>query len=158
MLIPINMNKKRRIGFWTLISVGMLSGIFLIVGQTLSLIDYDLAISLGLQESEEEVGSIGIVFGKGFAFGDTIFYIPLLILGIIGLLKRKKWGFYFMFASMAISVYWPIVHLYAIYIGRNVFALHPDKYISFPITLSLILIYGLWGMWYLYNNQKELIK
>lgn len=38
------------------------------------------------------------------------------------------------------------------------YRMHPDKYISFPITLSLILIYGLWGMWYLYINQKELIK
>lgn len=152
------MNKKRRIGFWTLISVGILLGIFLIVGQTFSLINYDLAIALGLQESEQEVGKVGIAYGKGFAFSDTVIYIPLLIAGIIGLLKGKKWGLYSMFGSLAISVYWPIVHLYAIYIGRNVFALHPDKYISFPITLSLILIYGLWGMWYLYNNLKELIK
>jgi len=152
------MNKKRRIGFWPLISIGILLVIFLIVGQTLSLINYDLAISLGLQESEEEVGSIGIAFAKGFAFGDTIFYIPLLILGIIGLLKRTKWGVYAMFASCAISVYWPLVHLYAIYIGIDVIILHPEKYVSFPITLSFIILYGLWGMWYLYTNQKELIK
>lgn len=145
-------------GFKIMIGLGILLVFFLVIGQTLSLFDHELAITLGLQESEEEIGSIGTVFAKGFAFGDTIFYIPLLILGIIGLLKRKRWGFYFMFASMAITVYWPIVHLYTIYIGRNVFALHRDKYISFPITLSLILIYGLWVMWYLYHDQKEFIK
>ncbi|MGB5667699.1 MAG: hypothetical protein WBM53_12690 [Maribacter sp.] len=151
------MNNKRKIRFWALISIGILLGIFLIVGQTLSLINYDLAIALGLQESEQEVGKVGIAFGKGFAFSDTVIYIPLLIAGIIGLIKGKKWGLYSMFGSLAISVYWPIVHLFAIYIERNVFALHPDKYISFPLILSLIIIYGLWGMWFLYNHQSELI-
>lgn len=146
-----------KIGFRLLIGISVFLTLFLIVGQTFSLIDYDWAVALGLQESEKEVGKVGIAFAKGFAFGDTIFYLPLLILGIIGLLKSKKWGFYFMLGSLAISVYWPIVHLYAIYIGRNVLSLQPDKYVSFPITLSLIISYGLWGMWYLYKNQKNLI-
>jgi len=157
-LIQINMNKKRRIGFWSLISIGILLGVFLIVGQTFSLINYDLAIALGSQESEQEIGKVGIAFGKGFAFSDTVIYIPLLIAGIIGLLKGKKWGLYAMFGSLAISVYWPIVHLFAIYVGRDVITLNPDKYVSFPIVLSLIILYGLWGMWYLYKNQKELSK
>ncbi len=146
-----------KIGFRLLIGISVLLTLFLIVGQTFSLIDYDWAVALGLQESEKEVGKVGIAFAKGFAFGDTLFYLPLLILGIIGLLKSKKWGFYFMLGSLAISVYWPIVHLYTIYIGRNVLSLQPDKYVSFPITLSLIISYGLWGMWYLYKNQKNLI-
>lgn len=147
-----------KIGFRLLIGISIVLTLFLIVGQTFSLIDYDWAVALGLQESEKEVGKVGIAFAKGFAFGDTLFYLPLLILGIIGLLKSKKWGFYFMFGSLAISVYWPIVHLYAIHIGRNVLSLHPDKYVSFPITLSLIISYGVWGMWYLYKNQKNLVK
>ena len=146
-----------KIGFRLLIGISVLLTLFLIVGQTFSLIDYDWAVALGLQESEKEVGKVGIAFAKGFAFGDTLFYLPLLILGIIGLLKSKKWGFYFMLGSLAISVYWPIVHLYTIYIGRNVLSLQLDKYVSFPITLSLIISYGLWGMWYLYKNQKNLI-
>jgi hypothetical protein len=147
-----------KLGFKLLTGTSILLVLFLIVGQTLSLFDYDLAVSLGLQESEQEVSPVGIAFAKGFAFADTIVYIPLLLVGIIGLMKRTKWGVYAMFASCAISVYWPIVHLYAIFVGRNIFSLQPDKYISFPITLSLIIGYGLWGMWYLYFNQRELIK
>jgi hypothetical protein len=30
--------------------------------------------------------------------------------------------------------------------------LNPKKYICYPIILSLIIIYGLWGRWYL--NKK----
>jgi len=128
----------------------------LLVGQTYSLVNYDMAVSLGLQESEEEVTKIGIVWAKAFALGDTVAYIPLLIAGIIGLLKRKRWGLYSMLGSLAISVYWPIVNLSAIYVGLDDLALSSAKYTSYSIILPLISIYGMWGMWYLYKNQEML--
>ena len=149
------MNKKRNIGFWILISIGILLSLMFLVGQTLSLFNYDLTVKLGLQESVEEIGKVGIAYAKGFAFGDTIFYIPLLIIGIIGLIKRKSWGLYSMFGSLAITVYWPVVHLFTISIERTAITLTPEKYISYSIILPLIAIYGLWGMWYLYKNQEE---
>ena len=152
------MDYKRNLGLKILIITSIVLMLFLLSGQTFSLINYEAALDLGLQESAEEITEVGIAFAKGFAFADTIAYIPLLLIGIIGLLKRTKWGVYAMFASCAISVYWPLVHLYAIYIGVDVIILHPEKYVSFPITLSFIILYGLWGMWYLYTNQKELIK
>ncbi len=148
-----DINNKRGFGFWMLISVAVLLLLFLLIGQTFSLINYEAAVAYGLQESVQEVSEVGIAFAKGFAFADTLVYIPLLLLGILGMLKRKKWGVFLMFASCAISVYWPLVHLYAIYIGKNAIVLDPEKYISFPITLSLIIIYGLWGMWYLYKKH-----
>lgn len=152
------MDYKRNLGLKILIITSIVLMLFLLSGQTFSLINYKAAVDLGLQESVEEVTEVGIAFAKGFAFADTIAYIPLLLIGIIGLLKRTKWGLYAMFASCAISVYWPLAHLYAIYIGIDVIILHPEKYVSFPIILSFIILYGLWGMWYLYNNQQELIK
>ncbi len=146
------MKNKKIVSFWVLISAAIVLILFLTAGQTFSLINYNLAIDLGLQESENEIGKVGIAFAKGFAFGDTIFYIPMLVLGILGLIKGKKWGAFFMFGGLAISVYWPIVHLYTIYIETDAIVLNPDKYISFPIILSLITIYGLWGISYLYKN------
>ena len=145
---------NRDFRFWALIITSLLLVIFLLVGQTFSLFNYEAAVSLGLQESVEEISEVGIAFAKGFAFGDSMIYIPLLLGGIIGLLKRKKWGVFAMLASCSISVYWPLVHLYAIYIGKDAITLQAEKYVTFPITLSLIITYGLWGMWYLYKNQK----
>lgn len=146
------MNNKKGVSFWVLILAAIVLILFLTAGQTFSLLDYDLAIDLGLQESEKEIGKVGIAFAKGFAFGDTIIYIPMLIIGILGLIKGKKWGALFMFGGLAISVYWPVVHLYAIYIETDAIVLNPDKYISFPIVLTLITVYGLWGIVYLYKN------
>jgi len=144
---------KRGIQFWVLISASSLLVVLLLIGQTFALIDYQSAVALGLQESVEEITYVGIAFAKGFAFGDTLFYIPLLLLGIVGLLKRMKWGLYCMIGSLAISLYWPTVHLYAIYSERNAIVLNPDKYVSFSVLLPLIVLYGLWGMWYLYNRD-----
>ena len=152
------MEIKRGLGFWTLIIFAVLLNLMMLIGQTGSLFDYDFTVSIGLQESVEEVTGVGVAWAKGFAFWDTIFYIPLFIVGIIGLFKRKQWGIYSMFSALAITVYWPIVSLYAIFIGKNAFVLTPDKYVTYSIILPLIAIYGLWGMWYLYKNQDNVIR
>jgi hypothetical protein len=144
--------------FKILITLSSVLTIFLLVGQTFSLINYELVVSLGLQESVEEVTSLGIAWAKAFALGDTLAYIPFLIAGIIGLIKRKRWGYYAMFGSLAISVYWPIVNLSAVYLGRDSVVLSPDKLTSFYIILPLITIYGIWGILYIYKHQKNLIK
>ncbi len=146
---------KKGFGFWVLISIAIILVIMFLLGQTLSLFNYELTVAWGLQESSEEVGDVGVAFLKGYAFGDTIFYIPLLILGIIGLIKSRKWGLYSMFGALAISVYWPVTILYAIFIERTAIILTPDKYISFSIILPLIMVYGLLGMLYLYRHKKE---
>ena len=120
------MTKNRGFGFWLLISIGVLLTIMLLIGQTSALFSYDQAVAIGMQESEEEVGKVGIAWAKGFAFGDTIFYVSLLIVGIIGLLKRKLWGLFSMFGCMAITVYWPVVNLYTFFIERTAITLTPE--------------------------------
>ena len=149
------MKNKQNFGFWMLITVAVLLGILLLVGQTVSLFAYELTVSWGLQESVDEITDVGIAFAKGFAFADTVFYLPLLIAGIIGLIKRTTWGRYAMLATLGITVYWPMVNLFAIWSGKDVMNLLPEKYVSFSIILSLFTIYGLWGIWYLYKYQKE---
>ncbi len=145
--------EKSEKGYWVIIIIAVLLVIMFLMGQTLSLFNYEMTVEMGLQESEQEIGRVGVAFLKGYAFGDTVFYIPLLIIGIVGLLKRKKWGLYSMFSALAISVYWPTTILYSIFIGRESINFSADKYLSFSILLPLIMIYGLWGMWYLYKNN-----
>ena len=146
---------KKGIGFMILIGLGILLSLLLLCGQSLALFDYNLTVKWGLQESETEVGKVGIAFAKGFGFGDTVIYLPLLIAGIIGLLKNKNWGFFLMLGALAITSYWPLVCLYAFLSDTVAITLTPDKYVSYSILLPLIAIYGLWGMWYLINWKKK---
>lgn len=150
--------KGKGIQFWFLMSVSALLVVFYLVGQTTALFSYEFALKLGMQESVEEVTEVGIAYAKGFAFADTVFYIPLFIIAIIGLYKEKPWGLYAMLGSMAVTIYWPLVSLYAIFIGRNDFNLSQDKYIAYTVVLSLIVVFALWALRYLYLNRGSLVK
>lgn len=153
----MDMNLKRGLGFWILIIIAIFLNIMFLLGQTWSLFDYEFTVSIGLQESLAEVKEIGVAWAKGFAFGDTIFYMPLFIIGIVGLFKRRFWGILSMFGALAITAYWPLVHLYTMYIGKNAFELSPEKYVYYPIFFLLLVIYSLWSMWFLYKKRDGLV-
>ena len=152
------MRTKRLPGLWTLISIGIIILALLLVGQTTSFIDYEFAVSIGLQESVNDIGEVGVAVNKAFGVGDTVVYIPLLLFGIIGLWIQKEWGFYAMFGSLAITVYWPIVNVFIILFAEGTHGFNYPNFISVLIILVLITIYGLWGLWYLYKNRKSFIQ
>lgn len=70
----------RRIGaFWFIVVFLSLSVALLLLGQTMSLFDYDLTVRIGLQERSEEVGAHGVQVNRAFGVGDTVVYIPLIL-------------------------------------------------------------------------------
>ena len=150
------MTKKRGIGFWVLILMAIFLNTWYLVGQTMCIFNYDFTVSIGLQDSEHAVTAVGVAFNKGFGIGDTIFYIPLFIIGIIGLIKRTTLGIYSMFSALAITVYWPIVCLGAVYMARDANGWNLTQYTEYTIVLSIISLYGLWGMWYVFSNRNKL--
>ena len=154
----INVTGKRGSGFWFLIGFGIVLNVFYLLGQTMAIIDYDFAVSIELQEPLNEITEIGVALNKGFGFGDTVFYIPLFIIGIIGLFKRSALGFYTMFGAMAITVYWPIVGLSTVIYAKGAPGWHFSDYTSYSIILSIITLYGIWGFWFLYRNKGVLVK
>ena len=147
---------NRSFGFWLLISVAVLLVIIFLLGQTMAVINYDFAVSIGLQEPVGEITEIGVALNKGFGLGDTVFYIPLFIIGIVGLLKRSILGLYSMVGAMAITVYWPIVALSTVYYAKEAPGWFFSDYSQYTIFLVLITTYGFWGLSYLYKNQKML--
>lgn len=150
------MGKKRGIGFTILIAISCILTVWFILGQALSVFFYEFTVSLGLQDSVNDVTPVGVAFNRGFGLADALFYIPLLIFGIVLLLRRKKAGIYIMFSAMAITVYWPIVCLSAVYFARGASGWNLTAYAEYTVILTVIIIYGLWGMFYLYRNRDRL--
>ena len=150
--------KKRTEGFWFLIGFGIVLNVLYLLGQTMAIVNYDFAVSLDLQEPHTEITDIGVALNKGFGFGDTVFYIPLFIIGIFGLLKRSAYGLYVMFGAMAITVYWPIVCLSTLFFAKGSSGWYFTDYTSYSIVLSLISLYGIWGFWLLYKNRFTMVK
>ncbi len=150
------MSNKRTIGFWIIMIVGALLLLMLILGQTMSFINYDFAVSIGLQESKEIVGEMGVAVNKGFGVGDTIIYIPLLVFGLTGLWLKKMWGVFAMASALAITAYWPMVCIFFLLFAKGTVGFNFTNFISYTIMLTLITLYGLWGLWYLCTHRKVL--
>lgn len=150
------MENKRTFGFWIIFILGILFLFFLILGQTMSFINYDFTVSLGLQESKKIVGDMGVAVNKGFGVGDTIIYIPILTLGLIGLWLKKIWGIFAMVGALAITAYWPIVCLFYLFFARGIPGFNFTNFASYSILLALIALYGIWGICYLYSQRKSL--
>jgi len=154
----MNRTMKRATGFWFLIGFGIFLNLIYLLGQTMAIVNYDFAVSIHLQEPLDEITEIGVALNKGFGFGDTVFYIPLFVIGIIGLLKRAVFGLYTMFGAMAITIYWPIVVLSTVFFAKDSPGWHFTDYSTYSIILLLIIIYGIWGFWFLYKNRAKLVK
>jgi len=150
------MSNKRTIGFWVVMIVGILLLLMLILGQMVSFINYDFTVSIGLQESKDIIGEMGVAVNKGFGVGDTIIYIPLMLFGLMGLWFRKMWGLFAMASALAITAYWPMVSIFLLLYARGTPGFNFTDFSSYTIVLIPVTLYGLWGLWYLYKNRKIL--
>ena len=150
--------KKRTTGFWFLIGFGVFLNIAYVLGQTMAVINYDFAVSIDMQEPVNEITEIGVALNKGFGFGDTVFYIPLFVIGIIGLLKRTTIGLFAMLGAMTVTVYWPVVGLSTVIFAKGAPGWHFTDYTTYSIILSIIALYGFWGFLFLYKNRENLVK
>ena len=152
------MTNKRAVGFWVIMIFSIFMLVMLLVGQMMSFINYDFTVSLGLQESVDVVGEMGVAINKGFGVGDTIIYIPLLIAGLVGLWLRKEWGIFTMASALGITAYWPLVYIFFFFFAKGAPGFNFTDFMSLTIFLSATAVYALWGLWYLYKNRKLLVE
>ena len=145
---------NRSTGFWVLIILGIAILIILLLGQTMSFINYRFTVEMGLQESADLIGEMGVAMNKGFGVGDTIIYAPILLIGICGLLLRQRWGRLVMAGALAITAYWPIVILFILLFAKGTPGFHFTNYSTYFIVLTGISIYGIWGLIFLIRSEK----
>ena len=152
------MKSDGAVGFWILMVIGILVLIMLFLGQMMSFINYEFTVATGLQESVNVIGEMGVAVNKGFGVGDTIIYIPLLIMGLVGLWIRKEWGIFTMAGALGITAYWPMVVLFTLIFAKGSPGFNFTNYRSYTIILTLITIYGIWGLVYLIRRRKVLVR
>ena len=147
--------KKQAASFWFLQVSGWLFAAYLIYAQGVSALSYDYGVAMGTQESATQISEVGTAFWYGFAFGDAVFYIPLLVVGLVAFAKGYGWGRGLLIAAMGITVYWPIVCLAAIVAARGAPAWSLPKESDYWIVLPLIALWGAWGLWWLVSGSKR---
>ena len=148
---------KRPIAFWVITGFLAVSMILLLMGQTMALIDYEFAVQLGLQEDSKDVSSYGVQVNRAFGAGDTIVYIPLIVLSIIGLILRKRWSLLTTAAVMAVSAYWAttIVFMLVFLDGTPGYYLEPG--LEYWLVMAAYIVFGVWGLLYLVFRGDNLL-
>jgi hypothetical protein len=146
------------LGLWIAL-FGLLS--MLVVGgggQILSLIDWDLAVRLGLQEydrhSTELAPRLLAQVEWGVCLADAVLVVPLLVAGLVGVLCRRHWG---VIVGMMAALCW--VYMFLVYTAQR-YALvfrggfgHWDDYAGFIAGFALLaLVPGVLTLWGLGAN------
>ena len=83
---------RRPIVFWIMVVFLTASVILILMGQTMAVLNYDLAAHLGLQESLGQMVEFGVQVNRAFGAGDTVVYIPLMVVSLVGLFLKKRWS------------------------------------------------------------------
>jgi hypothetical protein len=132
---------------------GWLFLIYLVYAQGIPALNYDYGVAMGTQESAETITEVGAAFWYGFAVGDAVFYIPLLLAGLVGLAKGMSWGRGVMIAAMGITAYWPIVCLVAVASARGARGWTLPRETDYWIVLPIIVAWAAWVLWWLIRPQ-----
>ena len=147
---------QRPAGFWVLQGVGLLLCVILLAGQTLSLVDYDLTVALGLQEPAGQITDVGVAVNLGFAAADTIVYLPLLAAGLAGLWLGRPWGTVALAAALGITAYWPVAVLFMLFFAEDAPGFTFPYLAAYAAGLVPVAVFGLWGLWYLVRHRERL--
>lgn len=137
---------RKGVSYWALQIPGWLLLIYLIFAQGISAFSYDIGVEMGTQEPLEMVTEVGAAFWYGFAFGDLLIYIPILLIGLIGHFRLLQWGNIFMSAALGITIYWPVVCLSAMFDARDAQGWNIVNEAPYWVVLPLITVWGLWGL------------
>ena len=151
-------NKARPLAFWIFVFFLSLSIVLMLIGQTMSIFNYDFTVRHGLQESSEQVSEFGVQVNRAFGAGDTVVYIPLLIASLVGLWLKKRWALISTAAVAGVSAYWSVTIIFTFLFlpGTPGYNYEP----GFEIWLFVITytVFGLWGFFYLLWRGETLIQ
>ena len=142
---------NRGSAFWFVQVPGWILLAYLVYAQAIPAFDYELGVRMGTQEPADQITEVGKAFWVGFALGDLLIYLPLLLVGLVGHLKQKPWTAWVLGAALGITVYWPVVVLAAALDAREASGWQVD---DGPYWLVLPPI-ALWAAWALWHNVSS---
>ena len=146
---------NRDTGFWLLQVPGWLLLAYLVYAQALPAFDYELGVAMGTQEPAAKITDVGAAFWYGFALGDLVIYIPLLLAGLIGSGCGRAWGRAVLAAALGITIYWPVVSLAVVVAARGAAGWNLGDETAYWPVLPLIAVWATWGLWYVARQGKN---
>lgn len=131
------------IGMW--IAIAALLALFLGLGmQAYSLLNWDVAVDLGLQNERFTGDGAERAWAKeswGVAMADMLWPLPIGIVALIGILRRRLYGFAAGLMELSIGVYFPLVFAF------QRWATYPETVVLALILWTIPSLLGIIGLW-----------
>jgi hypothetical protein len=121
------------------------------VMQAYSLLDWENAVNLGLQNGSFNGDTLDQALAtkeKGEAIADLLWALPINILAILGIWRKKFYGFATALMEFTICVYFPLFYIFQI--GNT----YPETVIGAVILWGIPSLLGIIGLWINKNNYK----
>jgi hypothetical protein len=148
----------RSIGFWVIVVFLAASIVLMLMGQTMAVFNYDLAVRWGLQERPEDMTDFGVQVNRAFGAADTIVYIPLMLISMVGLILRKRWSLLTTAAFFGASAYWSVTvtFLFVFLPGVRDYSNVPGAEIW--LFIGTYMVFGVLGLLYIVLRGEELLR
>ena len=152
------LKKNRPVAFWIIIVFLAISIVLMLMGQTMSVFQYEFTVRLGLQESQEQVGEFGVQVNRAFGASDTVVYIPLMIASLAGLWLKRRWSLLTTAAAVGVSAYWSVTIAFMLTLLPGVpnYSYRPGPEIL--IFIGAYIVFGVWGLFYLIFRGDTLLR
>jgi len=131
------------LGIWIAL-VALLLTFLAWIMQAYSLIDWENAVKLGLQNGSFNGDALDQALAtkeKGEAIADLLWVLPINILAIAGILRKRFYGLITAFMNFAICVYFPLFYIFQI--GKT----YPDTALGAVILWGIPSLLGIFGLW-----------
>lgn len=150
-----NKQHKISLGIKFIIGFHILNLLMFIIGQGGAVVSYDTVAGWGLQEARDTVDPFIVVINRGIGLADVIIGVPIFILAIAGLCRRKYIGFLASWMVFGISLYWTTVAWSKQYFYMQASIKCEPFDLATNLVLSFVFLFSLWGSWYLYKNRYQ---
>ena len=138
------------LGVWlAFVGLGVLCIAWMMQGY--SLLDWEGAIELGFQNESfngDAAEQAWALESWGVAMADMLWAMPITILALIGMLRKRFYGFAFAMMAYSIGVYFPLVFAF------QRWATYPEFVIVALLLFTLPCLLGITGLW---ANRKEFL-
>jgi hypothetical protein len=151
-------SSQRSATFWFIFVFLVVSIILMLAGQTLAVFNYDLAARLGLQEKPQEMTEFGVQVNRGFGAGDTVVYVPLMFISLIGLWFRKRWSLLTTAAFFGVSAYWSVTVAFMLAFLPGVPGYSNVPGVEIWLFTGTFMVVGVLGLLYIVVRGEELLQ
>ena len=148
---------KRPVAYWVIVSFLALSTVLMLIAQTTPIFDYPLAVRLGFQNGADKISEYGVQVIRAFCVADTLVFIPLTLIALIGLLLKKRWSLFATASLTGISIYWVVAYGFMVAFLSGQPGYHVVLGPADWVIMGAYVAFGGWGLLYLMLRGERLL-